>query len=79
MDCKVTRHVAGEMDKSDCDAMILHYIEVDHIGHMSGARAPHMIEKQRQMDDVVKMIFEALETHVQHRDTLLVLLGDHGM
>jgi ethanolaminephosphotransferase len=38
-----------------------------------------MIEKQKQMDDVVKLIFEAIETHVHHRDTLLVQLGDHGM
>ena len=67
------------MGKSDWDAMILNYLGVDHIGHMRGPRAPHMIQKQRQMDDVVKLIFEALETRVQHRDTLLVLLGDHGM
>lgn len=67
------------MDKSDWGAMILHYLGVDHIGHMSGPRAPHMIQKQRQMDDVVKLIFEALETRVQHRDTFLVLVGDHGM
>lgn len=67
------------MEKSDWDAMILHYLGVDHIGHMSGPRALHMIQKQGQMDDVVKLIFEALETRVQHRDTLLVLLGDHGM
>ena len=67
------------MNNSDWDAMILHYLGVDHIGHMSGPRAPHMIQKQRQMDDVVKLIFEALETRVQHRDTFLVLVGDHGM
>jgi ethanolaminephosphotransferase len=46
---------------------------------MSGPRVPHMIKKQNQMDDVVKMIFEAIENRVQHKDTLLVLLGDHGM
>lgn len=67
------------MNNSDWDAMILHYLGIDHIGHMSGPRVPHMIEKQRELDGVVQMIFGALETRVQHRDTLLVLLGDHGM
>jgi arylsulfatase A-like enzyme len=27
---------------------------------------------------VVKTIFEAIETRVQHANTLLVLIGDHG-
>jgi ethanolaminephosphotransferase len=67
------------MGKSDWDAMILHYLGIDHIGHMSGPRARHMIEKQGQTDDVVESIFEALETREHHKDTLLVLLGDHGM
>jgi ethanolaminephosphotransferase len=67
------------MEKSDWDAMILHYLGIDHIGHMSGPQAPHMVEKQKQTDDVVKSIFEALETREQHKHTLLVLLGDHGM
>jgi ethanolaminephosphotransferase len=38
-----------------------------------------MIEKQKQMDDVVKTVFEAIETRSHHQNTLLVLLGDHGM
>ncbi|KAF2716473.1 alkaline phosphatase-like protein [Polychaeton citri CBS 116435] len=79
VDQNVTRHVARELQQSDWNAMILHYLGVDHIGHMSGPRVPHMFEKHKQMDDVVKTIFESIETHVKHRDTLLVLLGDHGM
>jgi len=67
------------MEQNDWNAMILHYLGVDHIGHMSGPRAPHMMQKQKQMDDVVKTIFEAIETRSHHDNTLLVLLGDHGM
>jgi ethanolaminephosphotransferase len=78
VDSNVTRHVAEETEQSDWNAMILHYLGIDHIGHMSGSRAPHMIEKQKQMDDVVKTIFEAIETRAHHENTLLVLLGDHG-
>jgi ethanolaminephosphotransferase len=78
VDHNVTRHVADEMERDDWSAMILHYLGVDHIGHMSGPGAPQMIEKQAQMDVVVKTIFEAIETRVQHANTLLVLIGDHG-
>jgi hypothetical protein len=37
-----------------------------------------MIEKQAQMDVVVKTIFGAIGTRVQQINTLLVLIGDHG-
>ena len=67
------------MEQSDWNALILHYLGVDHIGHMSGPRASYMIKKQKQMDNVVKTIFEAIENHAHHKNTLLVLLGDHGM
>jgi predicted AlkP superfamily pyrophosphatase or phosphodiesterase len=78
VDHNVTRHVANEMEQDDWNAMILHCLGVDHIGHMSGPESPHMIDKQIQMDLVVKTIFEAIDTRVQHHDTLLFLLGDHG-
>lgn len=59
--------------------MILHYLGLDHIGHKTGPQGPNMLPKQREMDGIVKMIYEAMETQDQHQDTLLVLLGDHGM
>lgn len=38
-----------------------------------------MIAKQLEMDDVVKLMFKAIETEERFRSTLLVLCGDHGM
>lgn len=38
-----------------------------------------MIPKQREMDDIVNQIYEAIETQKQFQSTLLVLCGDHGM
>jgi ethanolamine phosphate transferase 2 subunit G len=38
-----------------------------------------MVPKQREMDGIVKQIYEALETKSYLKSTLLVLLGDHGM
>ncbi|KAK4692516.1 hypothetical protein P7C71_g4705, partial [Lecanoromycetidae sp. Uapishka_2] len=40
---------------------------------------PHMIPKQKEMDDIIKQIYEAIETEKQLQSTLLVLCGDHGM
>jgi ethanolaminephosphotransferase len=34
----VTRHVPGELLNRDWDAMILHYLGLDHIGHKAGPR-----------------------------------------
>nr|POE56678.1 gpi ethanolamine phosphate transferase 2 [Quercus suber] len=79
VDTNVTRHVPEELGRSDWDAMILHYLGLDHIGHKTGPQGPNMLPKQTEMDGIVKMVYEAMETQSQHKDTLLVLLGDHGM
>ena len=38
-----------------------------------------MIPKQREMDGIVKQIYDAMSTNAHLESTLLVLLGDHGM
>lgn len=38
-----------------------------------------MVPKQREMDGIVKNIYEALESKDHLKSTLLVLCGDHGM
>lgn len=38
-----------------------------------------MVPKQGEMDQIVKQIFETIETQKHHQSTLLVLCGDHGM
>lgn len=37
VDNNVTRHIPGELRKSDWDAMIMHFLGLDHIGHKAGA------------------------------------------
>lgn len=39
----------------------------------------HMIPKQREMDGIVRNIYEAMEKEDHLSSTLLVLCGDHGM
>ena len=40
---------------------------------------PEMIPKQKEMDGIVKQIFEAIENEEHLENTLFVLCGDHGM
>ncbi|KAF4634614.1 hypothetical protein G7Y89_g3507 [Cudoniella acicularis] len=79
VDNNVTRHVPEELQKSDWNTMVLHYLGLDHIGHKAGPRSPNMIPKQREMDGIVSLAYSAMENNVHLESTLLVLLGDHGM
>ncbi|OQO04487.1 hypothetical protein B0A48_09409 [Cryoendolithus antarcticus] len=79
VDLNVTRHLPEELGKSDWNALVLHYLGLDHIGHKTGPSGPAMPGKQKEMDDVVKMIWEAMGKEDALGKTLLVLAGDHGM
>jgi GPI ethanolamine phosphate transferase 3 subunit O len=56
------------------DFLIGHFLGVDHVGHRVGPDHPTMLAKQQQMNDVLKRVVDLLDD-----DTLLVVLGDHGM
>jgi ethanolaminephosphotransferase len=79
VDNNVTRHVPQELRANDWNAMIMHYLGLDHIGHKAGPQSPNMVPKQREMDGIVKEIYEAMTTMPHLDSTLLVLCGDHGM
>ncbi|KAH9860201.1 hypothetical protein IAQ61_011985 [Plenodomus lingam] len=79
VDNNVTRHVPNELLNSDWNAMILHYLGLDHIGHKAGPKSPNMLPKQREMDGMVRTIYEAIENEDHLSNTLFVLCGDHGM
>ena len=38
MDNNVTRHLDDELHRKDWDVLILHYLGLDHIGHLGGPR-----------------------------------------
>lgn len=56
------------------DVLIGHFLGVDHVGHRYGPDHHSMRDKLRQMDDIVRRVVRLLSD-----DTLLVVLGDHGM
>ncbi|RYP89339.1 hypothetical protein DL769_000094 [Monosporascus sp. CRB-8-3] len=79
VDNNVTRHIADELRNDDWNTMVLHYLGLDHIGHKTGPKGPNMIPKQREMDGIVREIYEAMETQAHLESALLVVAGDHGM
>ncbi|KAI8960199.1 alkaline phosphatase-like protein [Daldinia sp. FL1419] len=79
VDNNVTRHIPGELRNDDWNTMVLHYLGLDHIGHKTGPRGPNMVPKQQEMDGIIRLIYEAMETQPHLHSTLLVVCGDHGM
>ncbi|KAH8821521.1 GPI ethanolamine phosphate transferase-like protein 2 [Xylogone sp. PMI_703] len=79
VDNNVTRHIPEELNNDDWSTMIFHYLGLDHIGHKSGPHSQNMVPKQREMDSVIRQVYEAIESKDYLKSTLLVLCGDHGM
>ncbi|SCV70897.1 BQ2448_3659 [Microbotryum intermedium] len=90
VDTNVTRHLDALLSPSlssvgspppDWDVLLLHYLGLDHVGHLGGPSSPLMHPKQVEMDQVVERVFKALEVRDRSdgKQSLLVLVGDHGM
>ena len=76
VDTGVIRHLFPLMANTTAqwDVMIGHFLGVDHVGHRLGPDHPKMRAKLAQMDQVLRQVVARLAD-----DTLLVVLGDHGM
>ena len=56
----MTRHLEAELSRDDWDITILHYLGLDHIGHMAGPSSPLVKPKLDEMSDVIKRVYEEL-------------------
>ena len=90
VDTNVTRCMLSELErpvKEQADALFLHYLGLDHIGHYQGPRSALLPPKLREMDQVIARIVQHISVSDQSRcipsargcRTLLVVTGDHGM
>ncbi|KAI4469049.1 phosphatidylinositol glycan-related [Holotrichia oblita] len=75
VDDNVTRNVWDELSRNDWDIMILHYLGLDHIGHITGPFSPLVKPKLQEMDEIVKKIYDL--TLSENR--IILVTGDHGM
>lgn len=62
------------MRKQDWRLLILHYLGLDHIGHVEGPRSALVGPKLQEMDSVVKSVRSR-----GAKPPLLLMTGDHGM
>jgi phosphatidylinositol glycan class O len=77
VDNGVTEHIFPLLkaeNASKWDVIFGHYLGVDHAGHRYGPDHPAMTAKLNQMDDVFRRMIAEIDD-----DTLLVVMGDHGM
>ena len=77
VDNGVIEHIFPLLDKTTnakWDIIFGHFLGVDHAGHRYGPDHPAMADKLRQMDGVLRSLTQQLDD-----ETLLVVMGDHGM
>ncbi|XP_022536837.2 GPI ethanolamine phosphate transferase 3 isoform X2 [Astyanax mexicanus] len=74
VDNGILQNIFPTMEGDDWDVLIAHFLGVDHCGHRFGPDHPAMAEKLTQMDGVIRSVINRLQN-----DTLLVVMGDHGM
>ncbi|VUC20513.1 unnamed protein product [Clonostachys rosea] len=65
---------SGRKQKDQWDLLIGHCLGVDHAGHRYGPDHAAMTSKLKQMDEFVRKLAASIDD-----DTLLVVMGDHGM
>ncbi|KAJ3965771.1 hypothetical protein EV361DRAFT_1017776 [Lentinula raphanica] len=75
VDNGVITHLFPLLESDDTpDLIIGHFLGVDHVGHRVGPFHSSMHSKLRQMNATLSRVVDILSD-----DTLLVVLGDHGM
>lgn len=94
VDTNVTRHLDQELDPAmaspssrDWDVLVLHYLGLDHVGHLRGPRSLLMADKLREMDAVVHRVHASVAAqdalrqaqNASARPSLVLLCSDHGM
>lgn len=81
VDQNVSRHLSVELNRTDWNLLILHYLGLDHVGHIGGRNSFLMGPKLREMDEVIEMIdLSSIRTQNGNPGrTLLLIVSDHGM
>lgn len=56
----------------------VHFDEVDHAGHDQGHGTPAYFEAIRKADSCVRVVYEAIQKAGMEKNTLLMIVADHG-
>ncbi|XP_011503048.1 PREDICTED: GPI ethanolamine phosphate transferase 2 [Ceratosolen solmsi marchali] len=80
VDSNVTRNMVMELNKNDWSIMILHYLGLDHIGHISNPFSSLIKPKLQEMDEIIGTIQSYVtKSNKKNEPTLFLVSGDHGM
>lgn len=75
VDENVTRHLDNRLAHTkDWDMLILHYLGLDHIGHVQGPHGDAMPSKMREMDIIIQKLVYGLVSLSSHYYLFLFLL-----
>eukprot|EP00051_Salpingoeca_urceolata_P021492 m.338012 g.338012 ORF g.338012 m.338012 type:complete len:997 (+) comp19809_c1_seq10:1096-4086(+) len=75
VDRGVLKHLYPTLgNTTDWEVLVGHFLGVDHCGHKHGPYHPAMASKLDEMNEMLERV-----TAMLSNDTLLVVLGDHGM
>lgn len=73
----MTKNLNRELETTDWDVLFLHYLGLDHIGHVFGPNSKLIPEKLREMDALIQRVHEKSQ---QWNENLVIFVsGDHGM
>uniref|UniRef100_A0A0N5AMA1 GPI ethanolamine phosphate transferase 3 n=1 Tax=Syphacia muris TaxID=451379 RepID=A0A0N5AMA1_9BILA len=70
----IVENLFDELARKDWSILIAHFLGVDHCGHKYGPNHPEMVRKLNQMDNIIRRVVKVLDN-----ETVLLVLGDHGM
>lgn len=70
-DNNITKQLGLELSTTDWHLMIVHYLGLDHIGHVEGPLSAKVPPKLAEMDRIIETIHNAVP--------FVLITGDHGM
>uniref|UniRef100_A0A1A9ZNE3 GPI ethanolamine phosphate transferase 2 C-terminal domain-containing protein n=1 Tax=Glossina pallidipes TaxID=7398 RepID=A0A1A9ZNE3_GLOPL len=74
-DSNITDTLKQEIQRNDWNFLILHYLGLDHIGHVEGSESETIFKKLLEMDSVI----EYTTKNPKFENQLLLVTADHGM
>lgn len=63
-DKNITQKLSAELKRTDWELLILHFLGLDHIGHVEGPMSPKVPTKLKEMDTVIMHIHLAMQEYV---------------
>eukprot|EP00096_Caligus_rogercresseyi_P010442 TRINITY_DN380_c1_g1_i2.p2 TRINITY_DN380_c1_g1~~TRINITY_DN380_c1_g1_i2.p2 ORF type:complete len:303 (+),score=84.53 TRINITY_DN380_c1_g1_i2:1860-2768(+) len=78
VDNNVSRILPSELEAEDWDVLALHYLGLDHIGHVVGPGSPLIPSKLREMEGVVREVVGGLQKKSMERWTSSLDNGTWG-